>query len=118
MRLMRWALRTMLVTGRGAERYVADLFSIHPRTLHRRLQAQGTTLRGLVEEGRCEIACQLLRDTNMNVSEIAKILDYSDATALTRAFRRWMNSAPAAWRAGVRSTVARSKMPLRREKSR
>jgi len=105
---VRRALRTMLVTGRGAEEHVAELFSIHPRTLHRRLRAQGTSLRSLVEEGRCEIACQLLRDTNMNVSEIASILDYADATALTRAFRRWMSCPPAAWRAKVRSVEAKS----------
>ena len=98
---VRRALRTMLVTGRGAEQHVAELFSIHPRTLHRRLRAQGTSLRGLVEEGRREIACQLLRDTNMNVSEIANVLDYADATALTRAFGRWMNCPPATWRAKV-----------------
>jgi AraC-like DNA-binding protein len=105
---VRRALRTMLVTGRGAEEHVADLFSIHPRTLHRRLRAQGTSLRGLVEEGRCEIACQLLRDTTMNVSEIANVLDYADATALTRAFGRWMNCPPAAWRAKVCSGEAKS----------
>ena len=104
---VRRALRTMLVTGRGAEQHVAELFSIHPRTLHRRLRAQGTTLRALVEEGRREIACQLLRDTNMNVSEIANVLDYADATALTRAFGRWMNCPPAAWRAKVWSGQAK-----------
>ena len=112
---VRRALRTMLVTGRGAEEHVADLFSIHPRTLHRRLRAQGTSLRGLVEEGRREIACQLLRDTNMNVSEIANVLDYADATALTRAFGRWMNCPPAAWRTKVRSGSAKSRMASRRK---
>jgi len=105
---VRRALRTMLVTGRGAEEHVAELFAIHPRTLHRRLRIQGTSLRTLVEEGRCEIACQLLRDTNINVGEIANILDYADAAALTRAFRRWMNCPPAAWRAKVRSVEAKS----------
>jgi len=106
---VRRALRTMLVTGRGAERHVAELFSIHPRTLHRRLQTQGTTLRRLVEEVRREITCQLLRDTNMTVSEIASVLDYADATALTRAFRRWMKCPPAAWRAKVTSTGTKSR---------
>ena len=110
---VRRALRTMLVTGRGAEERVAELFSIHPRTLHRRLRAQGTSLRGLVEEGRCEIACQLLRDTDMNVSEIANVLDYADATVLTRAFGRWMNCPPAAWRTKVRSGEAKTKLASR-----
>lgn len=98
---VRRALRTLLMTGRGTEQHVAELFSLHPRTLHRRLRAEGTTLRGLVTEGRCEIACQLLRDTHMNVSEIADILGYADATAFTRAFKRWSGTTPAAWRASA-----------------
>ena len=114
---VRCALRTMLVTGRGAEEHVAELFSIHPRSLHRRLRAQGTSLRKLIEEGRCEIACQLLRDTNMNVSEIANVLDYADATALTRAFGRWMNCPPAAWRTKIRCGQVKTRRASRRETS-
>lgn len=115
---LRRALRTLLVSGRGAEQYVAELFSLHPRTLHRRLKAEGTTLRGLVMEGRCEIACQLLRDTHMNVSEIAEVLGYADVTAFTRAFRCWTNSPPAAWRAEVGSVAAKSRMSARHMKDR
>ena len=62
------ALRTMLVTGRGTEGHVAKFFSISPRTLHRRLEARGTTLRKLIDQVRCEIASQLLRDTCLSVS--------------------------------------------------
>lgn len=114
--MVRRALRTMLVTGRGTEKHVAELFSIHPRTLHRRLQPEGTRLRDLVEQGRCEIACQLLRDTHMNMSEIADVLDYADVTAFTRAFKRWTNLPPAAWRANVGAVDAKSRLPARQTK--
>lgn len=115
---VRRALRTMLVTGRGKEQDVAELFSIHPRTLHRRLEARGRTLRDLVDEGRCEIACQLLRDTNMSVGEIAKVLNYADATALSRAFGRWMSMPPSAWRTRTRTAEAKCGSALRRKKKR
>lgn len=110
---VRRGLRTLLVSGRGAEQYVAELFSLHPRTLHRRLKAEGTTLRGLVTEGRCEIACQLLRDTHMTMSEIAEILDYADVTAFTRAFRCWTTVPPAAWRVEVASPEVQRRTPSR-----
>jgi len=42
-------------------------------------------------------------DTDMTTAEIAESLDYADASAFTRAFRRWTDSPPAAWRAKVRS---------------
>src|SRR4029450_13020192 len=64
------ALRTMIVTGRGTEDHVAELFSLHPRTLHRRLKARGATRRRRTEQVRCEIASQLLRDTCLTVSDI------------------------------------------------
>jgi len=35
----------------------------------------------------------------MKVSQIAAMLDYADASAFTRAFRRWSDTTPARWRA-------------------
>ena len=53
----------------------------------------------LVDEGRFEIARQMLEDSTMEVSQIAAMLDYADASAFTRAFRRWSGTTPARWRA-------------------
>lgn len=96
---LRRALRFMLVTGRGSRHEVAKMFSMHGRTLNRRLQARGTSFHALVDEVRFEIACQLLGDTRMSLGQIAATLDYADASAFTRAFRRWSGAAPSAWRA-------------------
>lgn len=97
---LRRALRFMLVTGRGSRQEVAKMFSMHGRTLNRRLQARGTSFHALVDEVRFEIARQLLGDTRMSLGQIAATLDYADASAFTRAFRRWSGAAPSAWRAG------------------
>jgi AraC-like DNA-binding protein len=51
-----------------------------------------------VDEGRFEIARQMLEDSAMEVSQIAASLDYADASAFTRAFRRWSGTTPAVWR--------------------
>ncbi len=74
---VRSVLRTALVTGDAGADQVAALFSMHSRTLHRRLAAFGTGFRGLVDEGRYAIARQLLEDTTMEVSRIAALLDYA-----------------------------------------
>jgi AraC-like DNA-binding protein len=78
---------------------VAALFSMHSRTLNRRLNAFGTSFRDLVDEVRFEIARQMLEDSSMDVTQIADMLDYADASAFTRAFRRWSGATPARWRA-------------------
>jgi len=50
-------------------------------------------------EGRFEIARQMLEGSAIGVSEVAAALDYADASAFTRAFRRWSGTTPAQWRA-------------------
>jgi AraC-like DNA-binding protein len=96
---VRSVLRAGLLTGHASADQVAALFSVHSRTLRRRLNAFGTTFKALADESRFEIARQMLRDTRMDVSQIADSLDYADASAFTRAFRRWSDTTPAAWRA-------------------
>lgn len=96
---VRSVLRTALVTGHAKAENVAALFSVHSRTLNRRLNAFGTGFRELADEGRFEIARQMLLNSAMEVNQIAALLDYADASAFTRAFRRWSGTTPAVWRA-------------------
>ena len=95
---LRRVLRTLLVTHQSSLEQVAQLFSLHRRTLNRRLQAQGTTYQALVDEVRCEIARQLLENTGLSMSQIAATLDYADPSAFSRAFRRWMGVPPRTFR--------------------
>ena len=46
---------------------------------------------------RHERACQLLRDGQLAQFEIAFLLGFNDASAFTRAFRRWSGMTPQAW---------------------
>ena len=99
---VRGVLRTALLTGQGSADKVAALFSMHSRTLNRRLNAFGTSFQGLVDECRHEVARQLLGFSDLSVAQIADALDYADPSAFTRAFRRWSGTTPARWRADGR----------------
>jgi AraC-like DNA-binding protein len=96
---VRSVLRTALLTRHASAERIAALFSMHPRTLARQLQACGTRFQALVDEVRFEIARQLLAQSTMDVREVASALDYADASAFTRAFRRWSGRTPTQWRA-------------------
>jgi AraC-like DNA-binding protein len=96
---VRSVLRTALLTRHGRADDVAALFSMHSRTLARRLEAHGTHFQQLVDEVRFEIARQMLEQSTKDVLTIAEMLGYSDASAMTRAFRRWSGTTPALWRA-------------------
>src|SRR4051794_5499928 len=86
---LRRILRSRLLSRDCSAGNIADLFSIHRRTLNRRLNAEGTGFRMIVEEMRFEIACQMLVGTSMPLAQIAAALAFSEASAFTRAFRRW-----------------------------
>jgi AraC-like DNA-binding protein len=95
---IRRLLRTRLTSHRCSAEDIADLLTMHRRTLSRRLQG-GIGYRALTNEIRFEIARQLLEDTNVPLSQIAAALAYSEASAFTRAFRRWSGETPSTWRA-------------------
>ncbi len=95
---VRSVLRTALLTDQASADQIAALFSMHSRTLNRRLHDHGTSFRELVDAGRFEIARQMLEDSSMNVSRIADLLRYADPSAFARAFRRWSGTTPAHWR--------------------
>ena len=96
---VRSVLRTALLTGHGKADQVAAMFSMHSRTLSRRLTASGTTFQALVDECGFELSRQLLESTDLDISQVAAALDYADASAFTRTFRRWAGTTPARWRA-------------------
>lgn len=91
-------LRTALLTGHATVGQVAMLFSMHPRTLGRRLEAAGTNFQALLDEARFEIARQMLENTALPINHIAMSLGYVRASTLTRAFRRWSGTTPGRWR--------------------
>jgi len=93
------AMPQIILSGMGTSRAVAQLFAVNERTLRRRLSADGTQLRTLINQSRFELAKQLLEDTSLSVATIAHTLGYEDPTAFPRAFQNWANSSPSQWRA-------------------
>lgn len=72
---------------------VADEFCVTERTLHRRLAAEHTSYRLLVDEVRVTLASAFLA-SGSTVEETARQLGYSETAAFTRAFIRWTGEAP------------------------
>ena len=95
---VRSVLRHTLTNDDSSADRVAALFSMHRRTLNRRLNALGTSFQQVADEVSFEIARQMLEDSTMHTAEIAAMLDYANASAFARAFRRWSGTTPAQWR--------------------
>ena len=95
---IRRLLRTRLTSKHCSADDIADVLAMHRRTLSRRLKGSGMGYRAITNEIRFEIARQLLQDTEVPLGQIAAALGYSEASAFTRAFRRWSGRTPTAWR--------------------
>ena len=97
-------LRRLLIAGDPVGgtslEQMAALFRLHPRTPQSAPPGRGhEALETLLDESRYRIARQLLRDTLLSVEDLAIALGYADATAFSRAFRRWSGTSPSCWRA-------------------
>jgi AraC-like DNA-binding protein len=73
---------------------VAAALAMSVPTLRRRLEDEGTTFTGLVDDVRREFAERYLRDPERSVSEIAFKLGFAHAPAFHKAFRRWTGVTP------------------------
>ena len=71
---------------------------MQPRRLRERLEAEGSSVKGLLEDLRYELARQLLEESRLPIGEIAATLQYSKPGAFSRAFKGWTGRTPRQWR--------------------
>ena len=87
----------MLPDGLPAMAAVAQHLETSERTLRRRLADRGQTFEALVESLQRERATSLLAGEGA-IGEIALAVGFADASAFTRAFRRWNGMSPSEYR--------------------
>jgi AraC-like DNA-binding protein len=67
-------------------------------TLRRRLRQEGSGFRPLLDQVRLHLASQYLRETDLPVAEIGRLLGFDDVTNFRRAFGRWSGTTPSQMR--------------------
>ena len=87
-----------LCNGEPTLEQIAPRLHMSPRTLHRRLDDEGTSFRRILTEVRRELAARHLTERQLAISEIAFLLGFSEPSAFHRAFKRWTGHAPLAYR--------------------
>ena len=95
-------IEARLAQGEVAQGEVARALAVSPRTLQRRLDAEGATFSGLLDRVRQRRALDLLGDGALSVQEVAYLVGYSEPRAFHRSFRRWTGTSAGAWRRGAR----------------
>jgi len=100
---VRTIVRQLLPTGAATLEVVADQFSLHPKTLQRRLAEEDTTFAALVDQVRKDAAERYLRNTAISLTHLARELGYAEQSVLTRSCKRWFGAGPAAYRNRTRT---------------
>ncbi|PTQ91108.1 AraC family transcriptional regulator [Agitococcus lubricus] len=77
---------------------VAQRLHMSERTLKRQLAKYDVTYTDLVEDTRKQKALDLLANPKLSLEDISEHLGYSDMANFTRAFKRWTEQTPAAYR--------------------
>lgn len=77
---------------------VARLLHLSPRTLHRRLEDEGSSFQASKDALRRDLAIERLAKSAKGLAQIAAELGFADTAAFYRAFVRWTGMAPAHYR--------------------
>ena len=79
-------------------KHIAEQMNFSVRQLQRHLQKQGKTYQQCMQEIRCMLAMQYLKDPHLSLQETAMLLGYSEQSAFQRAFKQWTQLTPQQWR--------------------
>lgn len=80
------------------EDMIANKLNIHPRTLRRKLKAEGESFRKLITEYKMKKAINLLTMTKLNYKQIAFQLGYKSSTSFSKSFKDWTGYTPQKYR--------------------
>ncbi len=93
------AIAALLPHGQARHDVVAAKLGMSPRTLARRLAAEGSSFAAILDEMRAALAHRYLADRSLAISQIAWLVGYTEIGTFTRAFQRWTGMSPSAARA-------------------
>jgi AraC-like DNA-binding protein len=77
---------------------VATELNLHPRTLHRRLRAEGTSFQKIKDEVRRDVMLYYLQQTQLDFTRISERLGFAEQSVMTRSCNRWFAASPTSMR--------------------
>jgi AraC-like DNA-binding protein len=87
-----------LPTGDASVETVADRLYVSTRTLQRHLKDEKTSFLRLLTETRTELAKAYVQDQDMDLTEVAFLLGFSELSTFSRSFKKWTGLSPVHYR--------------------
>ncbi|WP_432352363.1 helix-turn-helix domain-containing protein [Sporosarcina sp. A2] len=96
--MVKWIIKHSLAGGRPDIQTIAREIGMSNRTLQRRLSEEGTSFKSLLTQTRHDQAREYLRDSSLDIKEVAFLIGYEDQNSFYRAFHLWEGDTPSNWR--------------------
>lgn len=77
---------------------IASKLGISEQTLRRKLHLEGSSYQQIKDNLRLDIANKLLTKRNLTITEISRLLDFSEPRAFSRAYAKWTGESPKDYR--------------------
>lgn len=92
--------------GEPSQEKTAQALHMSMRNLQRKLSAEGTSYKQILNQTRRDLATTYIGDSSYSISEITYLLGFSDTSSFTRAFKRWTGQSPSEYRSRVKTRGA------------
>ena len=102
---VRREVAAQLASDRARVDDVAAALSLSTRTLQRKLADAGTNFQAVHDAARQALAEELLRDSRLNLTDVAFMLGYREQSSFNRACREWFGNTPARTRERLRTSA-------------
>ena len=108
---MAYTVERLLPTIFGLKRSsiidVADILDISPKKLQRLLKDEGVTYSDILDNVRKSMTKRLLFESDISITHLATLLDYSSNEAFNAACKRWIGISPRHYRTKLRNPVSK-----------
>jgi len=91
---VRGIIMQYLGSDRCTNEQVAAELHVHPRTLHRRLRAEGTSFQKIKDEVRRDAMLYYLQQTRLDFTLVSERLGFAEQSVMTRSCNRWFAASP------------------------
>jgi AraC-like DNA-binding protein len=97
----RAAIIEELPSGMVTDDLIADKLNISVRTFQRKLRAEGVTFKALLNQVRRGLGQKYIRNSALSLTEISFLLGFSELSAFSSAYKRWVGHSPSEERRAV-----------------
>ncbi len=112
--LVRERVEAELEAGTTNASSIAEKLGMSQRTLHRRLQSEGTSYQEVLDKLRCRLAWRYLASRKHTINEVAALVGFAQPSAFHRAFKSWTGETPSDYQERFASAPTPVSSPPRR----